>query len=145
MAKKQKKLVPADIWCPYCGRKAVLRPASYVYKENCLNESGHLYVCTGYPACDSYVGAHDHNLQPKGTLANSDLRHARIEAHRALDAIWKEGYMTRKEAYIWIGNKMNLGRKEMHIGQFSYYRCQEVINCCSELMENRKAIKQRAA
>ena len=29
---------PARIKCPYCGRSAVLRKASYVYKEKALDE-----------------------------------------------------------------------------------------------------------
>ena len=67
---------PARIRCPYCGRSAVLRKASYVHKEKALDE--YLYVCSGYPECNAYVGVHAGTMQPKGTLANGDLRHKRI-------------------------------------------------------------------
>lgn len=66
---------------------AVLRDASYVYKENALDK--YLYICSGYPECDAYVGVHAGSLRPKGSLANGDLRHKRIETHRLFDAIWK--------------------------------------------------------
>ena len=36
------------------------------------------------------------------TLANGDLRHKRIETHRMFDAIWKNGILSRKEAYRWM-------------------------------------------
>lgn len=85
-AMKRKKKQPV-IRCPYCGRTAVLQKASYVYREKALDE--YLYVCSGYPACDAYVGVHAGTLRPKGSLANGDLRHKRIEAHRLFDAIWK--------------------------------------------------------
>ena len=41
---KQKPKQPR-IRCPYCGREAVLRRASYVHKEKALEE--YLYVCSG--------------------------------------------------------------------------------------------------
>ena len=49
----KRKNKPANIKCPYCGKSAVLRKASYVYKEKALDE--YLYVCAGYPECDAYV------------------------------------------------------------------------------------------
>ena len=136
---KRKKHGSADIWCPYCGRKAVLRSATYVYGERCISPEKHLYVCSGYlKHCDAYVGVHEHNLMPLGTMADGELRHLRIEAHYALDAVWKRGYMTRKGAYVWLANKMNLREKDMHIGLFSYYCCQESIRICRELLVERE-------
>ncbi len=129
---------PADIWCPYCGRKAVLRNASYVYGERCIRPDKHLYVCSGYPKhCDAYVGVHEHNLMPLGTMADGELRHLRIEAHYALNTVWKRGYMTKKGVYAWLANKMNLREKDMHIGHFSYYCCEESIRICRELIAER--------
>ena len=108
---RKKKNRQETIYCPYCRRKAVLRPTAYVYGNDNLNPEGFLYVCSGYPQCDAYVGAHKESLRPKGTLANGALRHKRILAHRALDAIWKEGYMTRHSAYIWLQNRLNLRKR----------------------------------
>lgn len=79
------KMKPKNMKCPYCGKTAVLRKASYVYKDRALEE--YLYVCSGYPECDSYVGVHAGTFKPKGSLANGDLRHKRIETHKLFDAI----------------------------------------------------------
>ena len=63
----KRKTKQQNVKCPYCGRPAILRDAAYVYKENALDK--HLYVCSGYPECDSYVGVHAGTMKPKGTLA----------------------------------------------------------------------------
>ena len=64
--KQKTRNTPARIRCPYCGRSAVLRNASYVHKEKALEE--YLYVCSGYPQCDSYVGVHAGTKIPRGIL-----------------------------------------------------------------------------
>ena len=82
---RKRKQQNEKLYCPYCGGLAVLRPAEYVYGERNLNPDNYLYVCSGYPSCDSYIGVHKKSMRPMGTLANGDLRHKRIEAHRALN------------------------------------------------------------
>lgn len=73
------------IKCPYCHANASLRPASVVYGLNRRSQGKFLYLCDRWPACDAYVSAHDKTHRPMGTLANGDLRHKRILAHRALE------------------------------------------------------------
>lgn len=123
-----------EVKCPYCGRMAILHDASYVYKENALDE--YLYVCSGYPECDAYVGVHAGSLRPKGSLANGDLRHKRIETHRLFDAIWKNGIFSRKEAYRWMQDTFSLNSSQAHIGQFSDYRCDCLMNECRKVLQN---------
>lgn len=148
MKKRKKKAGQIILRCPYCGRNARIRPASYVYGQDTLDTESFLYVCDGYPACDAYVGAHKESRLPKGTLANGRLRHKRILAHRALDAIWKRGYMTRHSAYIWLQTKLFLREQDMHIAKFSDYYCEQTIRECNEFIkwhqENRKGGKKCA-
>lgn len=68
MRKRKQRIEPPR--CPYCGRRAVLRGASYVYGSHVYNPEQKFYVCAGYPACNSYVGVHLDSLRPKGSLAN---------------------------------------------------------------------------
>ena len=44
MAKMKKKQQNEKLYCPYCGRLAVLRPAEYVYGKRNLNPDNYLYV-----------------------------------------------------------------------------------------------------
>jgi len=125
------------IKCPYCGALATLRPASFVYGSD--SKSGHyLYVCDRYPHCNAYVGAHRKNLTPMGTLANGDLRNKRIKAHHAFDLLWKQGPMTKSQAYRWMQAKFALRSDQAHIGKFSEYMCDQLIAVCTEAAHNMK-------
>ena len=77
-----------------------------------------------------------------GTMADSNLRNKRIEAHRALDAIWKNGYMTKHSTYIWLQNRLNLREKDTHIGKFSYYLCEQIIRECTDYIKSREEKKK---
>lgn len=136
--KKKKKNPQTDMRCPYCRRPVQIRHASFVYGDNNLNKDSYLYVCNGFPTdCDAYVGAHKGSLKPMGTLADGSLRHKRIEAHRALDQIWQEGHMTRHGVYDWLAFKLGLREKDMHIGMFSDYYCNKVIQECNNFINER--------
>ena len=39
--------------------------------------------------------------------------------------------MTRKDAYRWLQVQLGLPESEAHIGRFSAYRCEQVIDLCS--------------
>ena len=67
MAKMKKKQQNEKLYCPYCGRLAVLRPAGYVYGKRNLNPDNYLYVCSGYPSCDSYIGVHKKSMLRSGS------------------------------------------------------------------------------
>ena len=118
-----------NIKCPYCGSQAFLRPASMVHERTAPGEK--VYVCARYPAYDAYVSAHRDSSQPMGTLADRSLRRKRRQAHIALNQLWEQGLMTRKEAYRWLQVQLGLPECEAHIGRFSAYRCEQVIDLCS--------------
>lgn len=86
-----------NITCPACGSRAYLRPASVVYGDKAPDPDAKYYVCGRYPACDCYVAAHRKTMLPMGTLADKTLRKKRHDAHVALDSLWKNGIMSRKE------------------------------------------------
>lgn len=122
------------ITCPYCGAPAVLREGSYVYGERSKGEL--LYVCANYPKCDAYVGVHRGTKRPLGTLADANLRHKRIRAHKLFDLIWKNGLMTRKEAYRWMEYFMDIPKDTGHIANFSEYRCEILMDKCRQTLVN---------
>ena len=75
-----------------------------------------------------------------GTLANGDLRHKRILAHRALEHLQQSRHMEKWEVYIWLQAKLGLNDQQAHIGMFSDGMCDEVIRLCYKaaglLLEN---------
>lgn len=122
------------IRCPYCGSPAILKDASYVYGHH--SSGGKVYVCSHYPACDSYVGVHQGTSLPKGSLANRTLRKKRIQAHRIFDQLWRQGIFSRQEAYRWIGDRFCLETRQAHIGNFSDYMCDQLIQEASKVLKN---------
>ena len=116
-----------NITCPVCGSRAYLRPASVVYGDKAPDPDAKYYVCGRYPACDCYVAAHRKTMLPMGTLADKALRKKRHDAHVALDSLWKNGIMSRKEAYRLLQLSMGLPAEDAHIAKFSAARCDEVI------------------
>ena len=120
--------------CPYCGAQADKRPASAVHGEKARDE--YLYVCSRYPKCDAYVSAHKHTGRPMGTLANTNLRSKRIEAHLAFDRLWRGGAMQKWQAYKWMQAKFSLSRDQAHIANFSEHMCDELIRMCDGAFKN---------
>ena len=82
--------------CPYCGSHSVLRSADGIYR--CNDKNTMLYVCSRYPACDSYVRVHPGTKIPVGTMANQELRALRNEAHRNFDQLHKKGLMSKEDS-----------------------------------------------
>lgn len=143
MKKKKNRKQLSEVICPYCGKKAVLRSASYLYGEKRIfTPETMFYVCSGYPECNAYVSANQKNNRPLGTMADGELRNLRIQAHRALREIWTQGYMTKNSTYHWLSGKLALPEKETHVAMFSTYRCMETIRLANELLEERKEMEK---
>ena len=92
----------------------------------------YLYVCDRYPACNSYVAAHRTTRLPLGSLADGNLRHKRIQAHRAFDRLWRSGLMSKREAYQWMQTEFCLHKDQAHIAQFGTYMCDRLIRACEQ-------------
>lgn len=121
-----------QLYCPYCGALAVCRPASTVYGSTVQTKGSYLYLCSRWPECDSYVAAHRQNRRPMGTLANAQLRHKRILAHRALEDFRRSRHMEKWAVYVWLQGKLGLPAEQVHIGMFSEQRCRQVIALCRQ-------------
>ena len=128
--------------CPYCRAKATLHPSSYVFGDAALSDNL-LYVCDRYPACDSYVGAHRRTKLPMGTLADGDLRHKRIEAHKSFGWLWESGLMTKAQAYKWMQAKLGIRGEQAHIAKFNHYMCDQLIRICEQAKQNNRMVARK--
>lgn len=128
--------------CPYCGAEVVLRDASYIYSSNKSKEYGKFWVCSNYPKCNSYVGCHKDTDTPLGRLANPRLRCLKMEAHKQFDPLWKSELMTRRQAYKWLSEQLNIPVEKCHIGMFDVKECQKVIHLCRKF-EDHLVVKYR--
>jgi hypothetical protein len=75
-SKKRKKHKTFKVMCSYCEAQALLVDSAVVYGRS----YGSIYLCVNWPKCDAYVGVHDGGNQPKGTMANAELRTWRKKA-----------------------------------------------------------------
>lgn len=128
--------------CSYCGSPAILKPVSEVFHDP--NQKGYVYVCSHYPVCDAYVGVHPGTKIPLGTLANAALRRKRILAHQVFDQIWKQGILSRKQAYYWLSDKLGTAPADTHIALFGDYLCEQVIAESRKVLANKQTIASAA-
>lgn len=113
--------------CPYCNRKANLVTGKTIYPHRPDLYSKNFYYCdNGHnPA---YVGCHKGTTKPLGRLADGRLRHAKSDAHKAFDPLWKDGYMSRGRAYKWLSKCLGVDQKDCHIGMFDVSQCKKVVD-----------------
>ena len=52
------------------------------------------------------------------------------------DEIWKQGILSKAEAYRWVADKFCLTDKQAHIGQFSNYMCDQLIRASADVLKN---------
>lgn len=121
------------IHCPYCRAPAVRRHGRDLFGDMAVDPDAVYYVCARFPICDAYVKAHKKSSLPMGVLADPALRRKRIQAHYAFDRLWKEGPLTKKQAYRWLQSALGLPEDQAHIACFSRYQCDRVIAMCSQV------------
>ena len=131
--KKRKGMDRGAPRCPYCGSHTIYRSADGIYRENSRHEM--LYVCKNYPACDAYVRVQRGTTIPLGTVANRELRELRAKAHRQFDKLYKCGYMTKHDAYQWLGELLGVPAKNAHIAQLGVLSCNLVIREATKLLD----------
>ena len=113
--------------CPYCNKKCILVDSKLVYGKS----YGLIYYC----GCGAFVGVHKGTYKPLGTPANSKLRQLRSKCHSMFDPLWKDGEMTRRDAYNWLKVKMGMNSYECHIGKFDEEQCNQLIDIMRERWE----------
>ncbi len=106
--------------CRFCADVVVLVENSVIYNGRTYGDWPYAYWCGG---CEAYVGLHPDTDLPLGTLADKRTRDARNTCKKAFEPIHKEGYMTRKQAYQWLADKMGMGIEQCHFGLFEPQHC----------------------
>ena len=94
-----------------------------------------LYVCSKYPVCDAYVRVIPGTTIPLGTMADKQLRYLRKRAHQYFDQLYTTGIMTKKQAYAWLADVLQLPPQQVHIGYFGDYYCQQVIRQAQKVLQ----------
>jgi hypothetical protein len=112
--------VYSDVHCPYCGKLAAWIPNEQVYGKR----YGKSYMCYYCAPCDAYVGCHNNTRKPLGVMANKELRGWRMQAHKAVDPLWKSGRYKRGVVYAKLSDAF---KRPIHIGESDIAICKAVI------------------
>ena len=113
--------------CIYCGGTVELISNELVYGK--IYGNGLCYKCSH---CDSYVGVHPDLVTPLGILANKELRGLRKDAHALFDPMWRNGAMTRTEAYTKLSKMLKIPKSKCHISWFDKSMILKVIDLLKE-------------
>ncbi|NEO85473.1 MAG: hypothetical protein F6J87_14680 [Spirulina sp. SIO3F2] len=125
--RKVKRHPPIPKSCRFCGSEVIKKSNAEFYGRLI---KGNLYCCTN---CDARVGIHDGGSVPKGTLANTEIRNARKHVHALFDRIWKEGWLSRKEAYKRMAKELDIPSQECHIGWFDVPECRKAWKAAAKI------------
>ena len=115
--------------CDYCGEDAELVTGKEIYPHRPDLYSKPFWECK---PCKAYVGCHEGTERKLGRLANAELRQAKSEAHKAFDPKWRRTTTSRKNAYRWLAEQLNIDFKKCHIGYFDVDMCNRVIEVCRD-------------
>lgn len=110
--------------CPYCKKEAEWTSNDVVYGKR----YGKSFMCYWCKNCDAYVGCHNNTREPLGIMANKELRQLRIKCHELFDELWKNGEMTRHQAYRYLEEKTGV----RHIGSTNKEECLAIITKIKE-------------
>lgn len=72
---------------------------------------------------DAKLNAVQSGLRSMSAAMMKDIKILRGETHRVFDQLWKDGWMSRTEAYVWLARSMHLPREKAHIEQFTHTQC----------------------
>lgn len=106
--------------CPQCNNEAIWCENKEVYGRN-YGKSYMIWLCK---PCGAYVGCHNNTKNPKGSMANKEMREWRIKVHAILDPLWQSGKYSRGVVYARLKDAMG---KEVHVGEADVEMCKELI------------------
>ena len=124
----------SKVVCNYCDAPAELVSGMEIYPHRSDLIGLKFWRCQ---PCGAYVGCHKQNKkydlkgdEPLGRLANAELRKAKSRVHLAFDPKWKDGSLTRQEAYAWLAGRLKIDHEDCHIGMFDVAMCDRAVSAC---------------
>ena len=83
------------------------------------------YGCEHWSRCNGTLPANNDG-SPRGEPRTKELQGWRNRAHETFDPIWKNGHMSRGQAYAWLKQKLAWDHAP-HMGSMTIEQCQRVI------------------
>lgn len=118
--------LPIPTTCRYCQSDVRLVQNSAIYGR-AFGDWPYAYQCSG---CDAHIGLHPSTDLPLGTLANPQLRDARIASKAAFSRLRENRGFSRSRAYEWLAGEMNISSVVCHFGWFEIKDCELAKSIC---------------
>ena len=122
--------LPAPAKCDSCGGSVRIAHHREIYGGRSFGDWPWMYVCD----CGARVGMHPGTNIPLGTMADEATRHSRKVAKPIFEKVWKDGYMSRTDAYRWLAEQMGIPTSKCHFGMFSSSRCHQARKICTSYL-----------
>lgn len=115
--------LPRPVCCDSCGGPRVSLQKRGFMGLRVFKDWDLIWHCAD---CDALVGCHEGTDIPLGLMADGFTRHARFEAHKYFDRLWRGrgAPMTRAQAYAWMAKALNIDADRAHIGMLSAEQCE---------------------
>lgn len=110
--------------CIECGKQPELVRGERIYPHRSDLRDRPFWLCE---PCNAYVGCHVGTTNPLGRPAGPETRGARSAAHRVFDPLWRNGRMSRTQAYRWLREAMGLTKEECHIGMMNAEQARQAL------------------
>lgn len=121
-----KNPLPVPTECRFCRSSVQIATHQEVYGRD-YSDWPYMYLCENCGAC---VGMHPFTNIPLGTLADRATREARKHCKKPFEAIWRNGQMSRTEAYTWLAGELGIPVDECHFGWFDISQCEQAQQIC---------------
>ncbi len=119
-----RKQLSAPIKCDNCGSDRIgLTSNSVVYGV----QRGDWPYCFYCDECSAMVGCHPNTHLPMGLMATGPTRRKRKQLHVLFDPIWRLGYISRDDAYIWLAKELEIESDNCHIGELTLSKLQRAL------------------
>lgn len=124
--------LPAPTTCPNCFGPVSLVNNAEIYGKS-YGDWPWAYRCDDRQ-CNTHIGLHPYTAIPLGTMANAELRAARMAVKVVFNPIWQGGVgsygIARSKAYAWLAAQMGIPVARCHIGWFDVHMCNRAVQVC---------------
>lgn len=97
------------------------------------------YLCDD---CDAFVHCHPDTIDPMGRMANKKTRVLRIHAHQSFDVLWKQGLLSRTEAYQWLSDSLDVPPEGCHFSMISDEQLEKTVVISEQKVADLRAVVQ---
>lgn len=133
--KCRKKKKQYELFCPYCGSRAVLSTYREVYGLDATDPDEKIYVCRNFrKGCNSYVRTQKGTDIPLGVMADAKLRNMRIHAHRRISEIVDKKIMDKRSVYHYLESSFGFAPGTFHLAASGEYYCMETIRLLDQVL-----------